>query len=1080
MKVKLYLRSFVMLMFGVALTSQFAFAQGRKVSGRVTDAGDNSGVPGASVVIKGTTKGVATDGDGNYSIDVRGGSDVLVISFVGYKSKEVTVGNQSAINVSLETDAAALDEVIVTGYSITNKKESTVAASIVKAKDLAQIPSGNVEQQLQGRVAGLTVITTGAPGTSSIIRVRGFGAFEGNQPLYVVDGVPTQNIDFLSPDDIESTTVLKDAAAASIYGSRAAAGVIVMTTKKGTKGKKGLQVSYDGLYGATDPNVNGVPKMLTPQEQAEWTHVAYRNNATANGTAPAYTHPQYGNSATASLPDYLHANGQNGVRGTIDRAAIDAAKAASPLTTFLIRPNLAGTNWYDEITRTGQLSRHSLGFSGGTDKSRFYVSLAAQNQQGILKYNDFARYSSRVNSEYDLGKKVRIGQNFQVTYRSVNGAIGNAGGIGVADDESVILSAYRMPSVIPVYDEYGQFASTRAAGFNNPRNPLREREYNAKGDRSFFLGGMGNVYIEIDPIKNLTLRSSIGSNFGNGYSVNYDNRYLGDSEPQASDSFSENASYFMNWVLTNTLNYKLKLGAKNNVNIFVGQEALNTGKGRNIGGSGINPFSMDPNFVTLNAVQSPAVNSSLFRGANYYSLFSKVDYNFNEKYYFTGVVRRDASSVFGANSRVGIFPAVSGAWRIASEDFMKDLPFISDLKLRAGWGLMGNSNNVDPANQFSLFGAGRGSSFYPIGGQSSGADEGYFRTRIGNADTKWETSETINLGFDATLGNGKWEVAFDLWRKTTRDLLFPAPIPAVAGPGASAPRVNIGSMRNQGIDFQIINRGKITNELKYDLTLNNSFLQNEIISLVGTQQFINGPGYRGISPIRNSVGQSLSSFFGYDVLGYFSSAEDVKNSPAQSGAGVGRFKYRDVNGDGVITPDDRTFLGSPVSPYSGGLNLGLTYKNWDFAVYTAFNVGNEIFNMSKWFTDFHGTFEGSGKGERAKESWTAALGDNAKAPIWESASNISTSGAENSWYVEDGSYLRMQNISVGYTFPTSMIKKMGINRARISGSVNNIFTITGYSGLDPAVGGDADSRFGVDVGNYPVTRSFNFGLNLGF
>jgi hypothetical protein len=257
-------------------------------------------------------------------------------------------------------------------------------------------------------------------------------------------------------------------------------------------------------------------------------------------------------------------------------------------------------------------------------------------------------------------------------------------------------------------------------------------------------------------------------------------------------------------------------------------------------------------------------------------------------------------------------------------------------------------------------------------------------------------------------------------------------------------------------------------------------LQNEILSLVGTQQFINGPAYRGIAPIRNSVGQSLSSFFGYDVLGYFSSAEDVKNSPAQSGAGVGRFKYRDVNGDGKITPDDRTFLGSPIAPYNGGFNLGLTYKNWDFATYTAFSVGNKIFNMSKWFTDFHGTFEGSGKGERAKQSWTPALGDDALAPIWESAANISTSGAENSWYVEDGSYLRMQNISVGYTFPTSMIKKIGLSRARLSGSVNNIFTITKYSGLDPAVGGDADSRFGVDVGNYPLTRSFNFGLNLGF
>jgi TonB-dependent starch-binding outer membrane protein SusC len=1080
MKVKLYLRTFLMVLMGVAFIATSSFAQGRKVSGKVTDAGDNSGVPGASVVVKGTTKGVATDADGNFSIDVRGNNDVLVISFVGYKPREIAVGNQSSINVSLESDASALDELIVTGYSITNKKESTVAASIVKAKDLAQIPSGNVEQQLQGRVAGLTVITNGQPGSTSIIRVRGFGAFEGNQPLYIVDGVPVESIDFLSPDDIESTTVLKDAAAASIYGARAAAGVIVMTTKKGTKGKRGLQVTYDGLFGGTDPNVNGAPKMLSPQEQADWTHIAYRNNAAATGTAPAYTHPQYGNQAQATLPDYLHANGQNGVRGTIDRAAIDAAYAANPANTFLIRPNLAGTNWYDEITRFAPMQRHALGFSGGTDRSRYYVSLTAQNQAGILLYNDFARYTARINTETDLTKKIRFGQNIQLTYRSIVGQLGGQGGIGVADDESVFLSAYRMPSVIPVFDEYGSFASTRAAGFNNPRNPVREREFNARNNKSFNLGGMGNIYLEIDPIKNLTLRSSLGSVFGNNYFVNYGNRYLGDSEPQASDSFNEGAGYFWSWVLTNTANYKFKVGAKNNFNVLLGQEALNTGAGRNMNGSGINPFSMDVNFVTLNAVQSPTVNSNLFRGVNFYSLFSKLDYNFNEKYYFTGIVRRDGSSRFGPNTRYGIFPAVSAAWRVTSEDFMKDLPFFSDLKVRAGWGQMGNSNNVDPANQFSLFGANRGFSFYPIGGQSSGADEGYFRSRIGNPDTQWETSVTTNLGFDATMQNGKWEVAFDLWRKDTDGLLFPAPVPGVAGSGAAAPRINIGSMRNQGIDFQIINRGNITSDLKYDLTLNNSFLQNEITSIREGVDFLIGPGYRGITPIRNAVGQSLSSFFGYDVIGYFSSAEDVRNSPAQSGAGVGRFKYRDANGDGVITPDDRVFMGSPIPTYSGGLNIGLQYKNWDFATYTFFQTGNKIFNMSKWFTDFHGTFEGAGKGERAKQSWTPELGDNALAPIWESASNISTSGAENSWYVEDGSYLRMQNISVGYTFPSSAINKLGLSRVRIAGSVNNIFTLTKYKGLDPSVGGDADSRFGVDVGNSPLTRSFNVNLNIGF
>jgi TonB-linked SusC/RagA family outer membrane protein len=1053
-----------------------AFAQ-QKVSGTALDE-SGGGIPGVSVSVKGTTQGTITDGDGAFTLSVTASNPILVFSSIGYITKEISLDNQTIVNVTLSEDSRSLEEVIVTGYTITNKKESTAAASIVKAKDLQQIPSGNVEQQLQGRVAGLTVITNGQPGTASIIRVRGFGAFGGNEPLYVVDGIPVGSIDYVSPDDIASTTVLKDAAAASIYGARAANGVIVITTKQGTKGKRGVQVSYDGFVGFTDPNVNGTPDMLSPQEQADYTHIAYRNNAAANGTAPQYTHPQFGNQAQATLPDWLHANGQNGVRGAIDRAAIDAAYASDPENVFLFAPNRAGTDWYDAITRTGLLMRHGLGFSGGSETSRFYMGINLQDQAGILINNDFKRYTFRMNSEFDLGKHVRFGENLQATYRTVRGQGGGNGGAGVADDENAILQAYRMPSIIPVYDEYGNFASTRASGFNNPRNPVRDRE-NQRNDRNFSLALTGNVYMEIEPIKDLVFRSSIGGNIFNNTYRFYGYRYLGDSEPQASNSFGEGSGYGLGWTLTNTATYKFNVG-KNGFRILAGQEALNTGAGRSINGSGINPFSMDTDFVTLRAVQSPFVESNLYNGVNFYSLFGKLDYNYNEKYYVTGVVRRDGSSRFGSNERYGIFPAFSAAWRITSEDFMKEIPAISDLKLRVGYGEMGNSNNVSPDNQYSLFGANLGNSFYPIAGQNSGANEGYYRTRIGNPDARWETSVSSNIGIDATLLNGRFELALDVWRKDTRDLLFGAPVPAVVGASAAAPLINIGSMRNQGIDIQLINRGKISEEVSYDVTWNNTFLQNEITALNPGVDFIGGPGYRGISPIRNQVGQSLSSFFGYNVLGYFGSQAEVDNSPAQDGAGIGRFKYEDVNGDGVITPDDRTFIGSPVAPYSGGLNFGLQYKSWDFNVYTAYSVGNEIFNMSKWFTDFFGTFEGAGKGERAKQSWTPELGNDALAPIWESVSNISTSGAENSWYVEDGSYLRVQNVSLGYNLSSEIASKLGLKRARIAASANNILTLTNYSGLDPSVGGDADSRFGVDVGNYPVTPSYNVVLNLGF
>jgi len=1069
------LRSFLLLAI-VMLGSFSSFAQDRKVTGKVSGT-DSQGIPGVSILVKGTNTGATTDVNGAFSVTVKSASAVLNISAVGYKSQSITVGSQSSINVTLAEDNSQLDEVIVTGYSVTNKKESTAAASIVKAKDLQIAPSGNVEQQLQGRVAGVTLITNGQPGTNSIIRVRGFGAFGGNEPLYVVDGVPVGTTDFLSPDDIESTTVLKDAAAASIYGARAANGVIVYTTKRGAR-NKGITVTYDGLYGGTDPNVGGAPKMLTPQEQADYTHIAYRNNAAANGTAVVYNHPQYGTSAQATLPTYLYFNGANGVNSG-DMAAAQAAFAANPLTTFVIKTNKAGTNWYDQITRFGTTMRHSLGIQGGTDKGRFYLGLSGQEQQGILLQNDFKRYSARFNSEFDLGKKVRVGENIQMTYRSVRGQAGANNGLGVASDESVILSAYRMPTAIPVFDEFGSYASTKAAGFNNPRNPVRQIMRNNLNDNNYNASAFGNVYVEYEPIKDLIIKSSIGGQYSGYAYKDYNYKYLGDSEPEASDSFYEGSGYNFAYTFTNTAAYKYQF-RKHGIKALIGMEALNTGAGRQISGSGINPFSMDTDFVTLSSVQSPVVNSSLYSGVNFYSLFSKLDYNFNEKYYLTGVVRRDGSSRFGSENRYGVFPAFSAAWRVTSEEFMKDLPAISDLKIRGGWGLMGNSNNVDPANQYSLYAANKGNSYYPIDGQSSGANEGYYRSRIGNPAAKWETSETMNVGFDATLYNGKWEIVLDVWRKDTRDLLFNVPLPAVVGPSASAPAVNVAKMRNQGIDFQIINRGNITSELKYELTFNNSFLKNEIVAFAPGITNLTGGAFRGITPVRMEIGQSLSSFYGYQVIGYFNSAAEVAAAPAQDGKGVGRFRYADINGDGKITTDDRTFLGSPVPTYTGGINVGLTYRDFEFATYLYASAGNKIWNQSKWFTDFFGTFEGSGKGERAKQSWTPELGNNAAAPIWESASNLSTSAGANSWYVEDGSYLRIQNISLGYNIPKAYTSKLGIKRAKFTLSANNILTLTKYKGLDPGVGGAADTGFGIDVGNYPVTRSFNASINLTF
>ncbi len=1068
---------------------QFAMAQGSRVTGQVS--GPEGSIPGVNIVVKGTTTGASTDADGKYSITAAPNA-VLVFSAIGFQTREVAVGNQSVLNVSLKEDVNSLNEVVVTGYTTDNKRENTGAVSTVKARDLTATPSTNVEQQLQGRVAGVTVITNGAPGTASQIRVRGFGSFGGNAPLYVVDGVPVTDISFLNPNDIENTSVLKDAASSSIYGARAASGVIVYTTKKGQRSARKMSITYDGLYGATDPGKG--QSLLNPTDFAQWTWNAFTNDGFQAGKAPVYSHPQFGTGATPVLPDYINVGGKAGVIGTVDLAAeklkYNIDPNAGPIYQ-VVRANKSGTDWYDAITRVAPIQRHSLGFSGGTETSRYYLGLSAQEAQGILKSTSNKRYTFRVNTEFDIFKNLRFGENIQATYGQTlglsqsgagsngAGAGSNGAGAGVAQDENDILQAFRMPSIIPVYDEYGGYAGTAAKGFNNPRNPVANRDGQAN-DRSYSASAFGNMYLEYDPIPGLTLRSSLGGNYS-GYNYRYYTRLqYENSENNSAFGYGEGSGYSLAWTLTNTASYKKKFGF-HNIDVIAGQEALNTGAGRNLNANGQNPFSTDLNYITITNVNSRQTGSDQFSGVNFYSLFGQAKYNFNEKYYVSAVVRRDGSSRFGSTTRYGVFPAFSAAWRVSAEPFMKSIPAISDLKVRVGYGTVGNSNNVDPSNQYSLYGASLGNSAYDINGTNSSVVAGYYRTRIGNPNAKWETSVTSNLGIDAGFLNGKVEVSLDFWQKDTKDLLIVLPVTQTAGSYASSPAVNAARMVNKGVDLLVSVRGRLAGDFNYEATLTGGYLNNEITDAGPGQTYLTNvnPSYRGISPIRNQVGQSISAFYGYKVLGLFQSTAEVSGAATQDGAAPGRFRYADLNGDGKIDANDRTFLGSPVPKFQGGFNFRVTYKGFDVAAYFNSSIGNKIFNQSKWFTDFYPSFSGAAISSRVKESWTPNnLGGTI--PIFESASNFSTNTQSSSFYIEDGSYLRMQNLTVGYTLPGELLSKLKMQRLRISATTTNLFTVTGYKGLDPAVGGSADTTFGVDIGNYPITRGYNIGLGLTF
>ncbi|MDN5202162.1 TonB-dependent receptor [Fulvivirgaceae bacterium BMA10] len=1078
MKNKLYhsLEKVLILTLFLSLSST-AYSQTKMVQGKVVDAESNQPLPGVNVLEKGTNNGVITDIEGKYSISIS--SDILIFTYVGYATQEINVGSQSVVDVNLSFDFQSLSEVVITGYSVDSRRETTGSVATIEAKDLKVTPSGNVEQQLQGRVSGVTVITNGQPGTTSQVRVRGYGALGGNAPLYIVDGVPVESTDFLSPDDIETTTVLKDATAASIYGARAAGGVIVYTTRQGEKGKRKMQVSYDGMIGVTTPG-KGDPK-LNPTEQAEWTWNAIRNAATLNGQTPVFSHPQYGTGSTPIIPDYLLVGGNAGVVGTVDLNAEAQLYNIDPEAGSIyqvIRANKEGTDWYDAITRNASLHRHNFGFTGGGEGSRYYVGLGLQEQEGIVLHQKFSRYTFRVNSEFDLLPNLRIGENIQGTYRSARILFGSDGGSGSSDDENVVLSASRMSPIIPIFDEFGGYAGTTAPGFNNAENPVAELD-GLKNNRAFAAEAFGNIYIEVEPIKDLVIRSSFGGRFQNFNAHGFTRRTYENSENNSSFGFSQSSSYSTSWVFTNTLSYKKSFG-ESTFNLLLGQEALNFGTGRGQSGSGINPFSQTVDFVTLNTVGSQVVNGGHSNGINFSSYFGRLTYDFQDKYLATVVLRRDGSSRFGAENRFGTFPAFSAAWRISSEDFMSGVSFIDDMKIRAGYGIMGNSNNVAPTNQFSLFGTSIGASSYDIGGSNTGASQGFYRTRIGNPRAQWEKAITTNIGIDALLFEGKLDVILDIWKKDTEDLLFQLPVTTQSGSFADAPSVNVGKMTNKGVDLKLVTKGDVQS-VGYEITLNGSFLKNEIVELApGLEDLPNRSStYRGITPVLNQVGQPLSAFYGFEVVGLFRDQAEVDDAATQDGAAPGRFRFADIDGNGVINLDDRTQLGNPIPDFTGGLTIKLNYKNFELEMYSFASIGNEIYNIGKLFTDFYPLFPGAAISARVKDSWTFE-NPSAEIPIFENTSNFSTNTQSNSFYVEDGSYFRMQNITLAYKLPQSILSNLGMQELRIFGSVNNVFTITGYDGLDPSVGGAADTNFGIDLGNFPITRSWTLGVNASF
>ena len=931
----------------IILCTLQSIAQQRVVTGKVTDPTTGRPVAGATVAIRGSNIATETNAQGTFSISVPNANSKLVISSVGFETQEVSLAGKTDVSVSLKTTTSTLNEVVVTGYTSQRKKDITGAVSVVNIKDMKQTPVGTGEEALQGRASGVTIITSGQPGAASDIRIRGITAFGNNSPLIIVDGV-RGNLHDINVNDIESVQVLKDASAA-IYGVAGSNGVIIITTKKGKTGK--AKVSYDGYYGVTTrgPGYD----MANTQEEANAIWLQQRNSGIANPSSK-----QYGSGINPVIPDYITPSGSFEGDSATDPATYDKNK------NQITRANKPGTNWYKEITRDAQVQSHNISVSSGSDKSSYFFSLGYLNQEGIAKFQYLKRYSVRANTQFNIKDKIRVGENAFIFYKT-NPIFGQQ------SEGSPFSVAFREDAIIPVYDIMGNFAGTKSQDLGNAQNPYADI-YRTKDNKNNNWDITGNVYAEVDFLKHFTARTSFGGAIDNNYSYNFN--YVGYENAEGNtgaNSFGENAGYSTNWTYTNTLTYNNTFG-NHNVKLLVGTEAVRNYY-RFVGATRSNYFSENPNYWTI-GTGSPSgqANSGGAGQSSLWSQFARLEYGYKGKYLINGSIRRDGASVFAEDVRTGYFPAVSVAWRISEESFLKTVSFINDLKIRYSWGKLGSTSNVDPTNPFNLYGTNAGRSFYDLQGNSFTPLGGFYRSNIGNPATSWEGDIISNVGLDATILKNKLDFTIDWYKKKVSGLLFTASgtqYDRVFTGDVTLPKVNIGDMQNTGIDFNVTYHGVVGKDFKFDITGMITSYNNKIVNIPGLPYF-DGPVVRNVIIQRNQEGHPVGAFFGYKVVGLFQSADDVAKSPTQTDASPGLFKYQDVNGDGKIDADDRTYIGDPNPDFTYGLNISFSYKNFDFSTFFFGSQGNDIFDNTKYFTDFPDFFKGGIRREVAINSWT--------------------------------------------------------------------------------------------------------------
>ncbi|MCI1648921.1 MAG: TonB-dependent receptor [Bacteroides sp.] len=1021
------MRKYLVLLILFLFVGATAFAQQTKrISGLVTDQNTGETLIGVSVVETGTGNGTITDIDGKYSLSIT--SDQVSFSYVGYEDQTINVKQSGTINVKLASDNK-LDEVVVIGYGTQKKSDLTGSLASINSKDIKNYAISNASELLSGKAAGVFVASSsGQPGSDAVIRVRGLGTVNDNNPLYVVDGQFMDNISTLNPSDIDHIEVLKDASACAIYGSKGSNGVILITTKGGVKGQ--TIISLDAYTGIK--NSYKALKMMNSEQYYKFITEAYKNDASFQNSMKEKFTNQYNKGYD--------------------------------------------TDWWDAVTRTAFTQNYNVSVRTGTDKSRSSISLGYLDDEGALITTNFKRLSLKLSQEYDLGKYITIGTNINLAKikKRDSGAIPSFDFIQKADPFTPVISALVDPSSENY--KYNKYAPTEWSYDPNPVSMLElPNRYND------IFNTFGNIYAQVKLLKNLSYRVQYSferyhdtfKDFRPIYSSTFSEDNLANKESKYSveTQLTNNSNVTFNTLAEQRLNYNTTIG-KHKLDVMVAMtyeknknESINAFKRNALGNEEIYQI-LDAQTAGDNVSGSKETSSML-------SYLGRINYGYDDRYLATVNFRADGSSKFAKSNRWGYFPSLSLGWRVSNEKFFQNLNInntISDLKLRAGWGQNGNQR-IDTSAPLTLIGTNKEMQWY----FGNGYSQGYVPTYVGNENIKWETSQQTNIGLDMGLFRNSLSLSMDFYVKKTSDMLLNMPIPSF-GAFPNSPYFNAGNLKNTGFELVANYRNHIGKDFNYNVGLNMSTYKTKVTKL--TSEYLSG------SVSRTYVGGPIGRFWGYKQIGIFQNQAEIDSYVDKNGTKIqpnaqpGDFKFAKLGESGALNDDDdRTFIGDPNPDLIYGFNLGFSYKNFDVSMAFQGTVGNDIWNVAK------GTLSTAGRQNALEEAYTKAWGkegDNAKYPRITN-SDTNNNMRNSSFYVEDGSYLRLQNMQIGYTIPEALCMKTKLfSSCRVYVSGQNIFTLTKYSGLDPELGINSPLDMGVDNTHYPTSRTFTVGVNMQF